>query len=436
MILLHMVLPVRARNAFLLCASVFFYAWGEITYVPLVVGSMLANYAFGYLCASRRAGVRHAGLAASLLLNMGALLYFKYAAFLLMSVGLGAIAPSVALPLGISFYTFQTQAYVIDVHRGKVEPERSFIDYATFILLFPQLIAGPIVLYTDVRRELKKRAVDAAGLEAGIATFVCGLAAKVLLANPLGALWETVHALAAPSTGAAWLGIAAYGLQIYFDFSGYSLMAIGMGRMLGFRFPRNFDHPYASRSIREFWRRWHMTLGSWFREYVYFPLGGSRRGKARTVLNLLVVWALTGLWHGASWNFLAWGLWFFVFLALERLAIGGWLARHRAIGLAYTLLVVFVGWALFAHESLTEAARYIGRMFAFAPGLDWRFPLRNNAVLLGVSLVACLPGVAGRVKGLLRGHAALRAACVLCVLLLCIAGLVGEEYNPFLYFRF
>lgn len=435
-ILLHAVMPKRARNAFLLAASVFFYAWGEIRYVPLVLLSMGLNCVFGLGAASGRRGLRNASLIGSILVNIGALVYFKYAAFFLTAVGLGRIAPAVVLPLGISFYTFQTQAYVIDVWRKKVPPEKNFVDYATFILLFPQLIAGPIVLYTDVRRELKQRSVDAAGLEAGMTTFIVGLSSKVLLANPLGALWDSVQTLAGPSSVAAWLGIIAFGLQIYFDFAGYSLMAIGMGRMLGFRFPKNFDHPYASRSIREFWRRWHMTLGGWFREYVYIPLGGSRKGSGRTVVNLFIVWGLTGLWHGASWNFVAWGLWFFVFLVLERFAIGGWLDRHRRWGLVYTLAVVFVGWALFAHDSLGEAWTYVQRMFAFAPGGDWMFPLRGNAVLLGVAVVACVPGVMRRAGGWLEKHALVRAVVMLGALVLCIAGLVSADYNPFLYFRF
>lgn len=435
-ILLHMLVPKRAKNALLLAASVFFYAWGEIHYVPLVLLSMGLNYFFGIGCSSERKGLRAVSLAASLLVNFGALLYFKYAAFFLTTIGLGAIAPEVALPLGISFYTFQTQAYIIDVHRRRVPPEPSFIDYATFILLFPQLIAGPIVLYTDVRRELKERVIGADDLETGMMTFALGLASKVLLANPLGALWEQVQALPAMSSPAAWLGLAGFGLQIYFDFAGYSLMAIGIGRMLGFRFPKNFDHPYASRSIREFWRRWHMTLGGWFREYVYIPLGGSRGSTWQVLRNLFIVWALTGLWHGASWNFVVWGLWFFIFLVLERYALGRWLERHKHFALVYTLLVVFIGWALFANDSMTSAAALIGRLFSFTPGTDWLFPLRGNAVLLALALLACIPPVMKRCYAWLTRHTVLRAVVILSVLLLCIAGLINADYNPFLYFRF
>lgn len=435
-ILLHMIVPWRMKNIVLLAASVFFYAWGEIAYVPLVLASMLVNYAFGFGCAAKGKWLRRVSLLASLLVNIGALVYFKYATFFLSIIGLGGLAPAVALPLGISFYTFQTQAYVVDVYRRKVPPERNFIDYATFILLFPQLIAGPIVLYTDVRRELKNRQVSAFGLESGMQLFIVGLSSKVLLANALGAMWEQIQALPSPSSIAAWLGIIAFGLQIYFDFAGYSLMAIGMGKMMGFQFPRNFNHPYASRSIRDFWRRWHMTLGGWFREYVYIPLGGSRKGPARNIVNLLIVWLLTGLWHGASWNFVAWGLWFFLFLVLERYWLGRWLDRHRRWALVYTLAVVFIGWVLFAHESLLEAWQYFLRMFSFSYSNDWLFPLRGNAVLLLISLVACLPTEMNTVSAVLERRPVLRTVSMLVLLCLCIAGLVGAEYNPFLYFRF
>jgi alginate O-acetyltransferase complex protein AlgI len=435
-ILLHWIAPRPAKNALLVLASVFFYAWGEMRYVPLILASLALNYAFGLGCGSRKGWLRALGLGLSLAVNFGALAYFKYAVFLMTTVGLGDAAPQVALPLGLSFYTFQTQAYVIDVHRRKVPAERNFVDYATFLLLFPQLIAGPIVLYTDVRRELKARTITAAGLESGMTAFIEGLSLKVLLANPLGALWKTVQGLGEPSGAALWLGILAFGLQIYFDFSGYSRMAIGMGRMLGFAFPPNFRHPYAARSIRDFWRRWHMTLSGWFREYAYFPLGGNLRGSARTVLNLLIVWALTGLWHGASWYFVAWGLWFFVCLVLERFWIGGWLARHPRWALLYTLWVVLMGWVLFAHESLSDAAAYALRMYSFAPGMDWLFPLRGNAALLLVSGLCCVPPVMERVRRALNQHAALRTAAMLGALLLCIAGLVNADYNPFLYFRF
>lgn len=436
---MHTIAPRRARNGVLLAASVFFYAWGEMRYVPLVLFSMLANYALGRACAADRPPARRkASLSASLLLNFGALLYFKYADFLLLNLGLAVYAPHVTLPLGISFYTFQTQAYVLDVYAGRVEPEPKLIDYATFILLFPQLIAGPIVLFQDVQKELKQRRITPEALEQGIGELILGLSAKVLLANPLGAMWKAACApgIASLSMPAAWLGITAFGLQIYFDFAGYSLMAIGMGHLLGFTFPKNFDHPYASRSIREFWRRWHMTLGYWFRTYVYIPLGGSRGGALRTVRNLLIVWLLTGLWHGASWNYVLWGLWFCLFLLIERRLPTEWLARHRALAWCYTLSVVWIGWVIFAHEALPEAAAFLRRLFSFASGADWPHLLRNNAVLLALAIAACVPSIAHWANRLLRRRAAFRLPVLLSLLILCVASLVQAGFNPFLYFRF
>ena len=435
-VLAHLLLPAKTRNAFLLAASVFFYAWGEIRYVPLVVGSMLLNWAFGFGAASEKPRLRALSLTASLLVNFGALVFFKYASFFMNAVGLGAYAPQAALPLGISFYTFQTQAYVVDVYRRKVPAERNFIDYAAFILLFPQLIAGPIVLYEDVRRELKERAVTPAALEEGMSRFLAGLGAKTLLANPLGAVWETMRAADAVSAPYAWLGLIAFALQIYFDFYGYSLMAIGMGRMFGFHFPQNFDHPYSAASVQLFWRRWHITLGAWFREYVYIPLGGSRGGALKTLRNLFIVWTLTGLWHGASWNFVLWGLWYFALLAAERFVTGGFLRRHEGIGHVYTLLAVLLGWALFATDTPADAARLAARLFT--PGLsrDVLFPLRENAVLLVAAIVCCVPKACAAVSGFFEKRPALRVCVMLCVLALCLAALVAEDYNPFLYFRF
>ncbi|HIT68737.1 MAG TPA: MBOAT family protein [Candidatus Aphodomonas merdavium] len=435
-VLLHLLAPARARNALLLAASVVFYAWGEIGYLPLVLLSMGVNWLLGRGAAGERQAVRRFALAASLLFNLGALFYFKYAAFFMDLAGLSAYAPQPSLPLGISFYTFQTQAYVVDVYRRKVPPERNFIDYATFILLFPQLIAGPIVLYEDVRERLKARSVSAGALEEGMCAFVTGLAAKVLLANPLGALWERMRALPDASMGAAWLGIAAFGLQIYFDFHGYSLMAIGMGRMFGFTFPRNFHHPYAAASVRAFWRRWHMTLGAWFREYVYLPLGGSRGGTAKTVRNLFIVWLLTGLWHGASVNFVLWGLWYFLLLALEHFFTGSFLARHKGLGHVYTLLAVLLGWVLFATDTPAEAAAFLQRMFTPLGGSGALYALRENAVLLSIAALCCIPGVCTSAQAKLSACPPVRAALFIGVLLLCIAALVAEDYNPFLYFRF
>ncbi len=341
---LHALLPRPLKNPFLLFSSVYFYAWGEVRYVPLLLFLMASNYALGFCCGSKTRRIARAGLILSLLVNFGALFYYKYAGWIVRTFApylTGFESP--ALPLGISFFTFQSQAYLIDVYRGVTPPERSIIGYGTFILLFPQFIAGPIVLYTDVRKDLRERRIDPKEMESGTLMFLAGLSSKLLLANRLGQVWEEASGATNLSSPAAWLGAVAFGLQIYFDFAGYSFMAIGMGRMLGFHFPRNFNHPYAAKSIRDFWRRWHMTLSRWFRDYVYFPLGGSRRSPRRVFINLLVVWAATGLWHGADLRFLLWGLWFFAFLAAEHFIPGFMPQGHPVLGRIYTLLVVLFG---------------------------------------------------------------------------------------------
>ena len=434
---IHALLPRGLRNPFLLLASVFFYAWGEIRYVPLLLGLMASNYALGFLCGSKSRAAARFGLILSLAVNFGTLFFYKYSGWVI-----GTFAPGAAgfqappLPLGISFFTFQSQAYLIDVYRGVTPTERSIIGYGTFILLFPQFIAGPIVLYTDVRRDLRERRVDPKDMEAGTLMFIAGLSSKLLLANRLGQVWEAVAGAGMLSAPAAWLGVLGFGLQIYFDFAGYSLMAIGMGRMLGFHFPKNFDHPYSAVSVRDFWRRWHMTLSRWFRDYVYFPLGGSRRRPPRVFLTLLLVWMLTGLWHGADLRFLLWGLWFFVFLALEHFVPRFRPQEHPVLGRVYAMLVVLFGWVLFASESTGAALRYAGTMLSLRGGADWAFLLRDNFVLLAVSVLMCVPPVVRAMAARLRERPGLRVAAGLALMLLCVSSLVSESFNPFLYFRF
>ena len=311
--------PRKLKNAVLVVCSLFFYSWGEVRYFPIMLASTVVDYTCSRMIESHREkkNICRFWMGVSLLFNLGSLGFFKYTNFCVENINalfgtdFGGI--SLVLPLGISFYTFQTLSYTIDVYRGKTKAERNIINFAAFVTLFPQLIAGPIVKYTDISREL-------AQINDGIMLFIFGLGKKVLIANNVGSLWDQVQALgfANISMPLAWLGIIAYSFQIYFDFSGYSLMAIGMGKMLGFEFPQNFNYPYISKSMTEFWRRWHMTLGGWFREYVYIPLGGNRCSKARNYFNIFVVWAATGFWHGASWNFVLWGLFFFVFLVLEK----------------------------------------------------------------------------------------------------------------------
>ena len=373
--------------------------------------------------------------------NLGLLMGFKYANFMIENFNIltgQAIAPlAVTLPLGISFYTFQTMSYSIDVYRGHTRSERNLVDFGAYVCLFPQLIAGPIVKYVDVQRELKNLRIDPSRIEEGIRQFVLGLACKVLLANNAGLLWQDVQdrGFLQISMPMAWFGILAFAFQIYFDFSGYSLMAIGLGKILGFEFPRNFDFPYASRSITEFWRRWHMTLSAWFREYVYIPLGGNRRGPARQLVNLVIVWLLTGFWHGASWNFILWGLWFAVFLVLEKAFLLESLKQHPFWAHAYTGLVVLFGWVIFAIPDLPSVGVYLSRMFSFTFSGDILYVLRNYGVTLLASVLFSLP-VMRRVQTFLAEKKTVSVILLALVFLLCVAYLVDASFNPFLYFRF
>lgn len=442
-LVLYYLTPARWKNGLLFLLSLVFYAWGEVRFLPVMLLSALLDYSMGRLIGRYGEGpaLRRLFLGVSLAVNLGLLGFFKYAGFFVENwnalVGTSYVL-DVALPLGISFYTFQTMAYTIDVYRGTVEPERSFVDYCAFVTLFPQLIAGPIVKYTDIRRELKKPDLTLQGIQEGAYTFILGLGSKVLIANNIGALWSELGELgfANISTPLAWLGLMAFALQIYFDFGGYSLMAIGLGRMLGFHFPKNFDHPYVSRSVTEFWRRWHMTLSGWFLEYVYIPLGGNRKGTVRQFCNLFAVWFLTGLWHGASWNFVLWGLYFFLLLCLEKWLLLPALERSRVFSHLYLLFLVTVGWALFAVTDFGQMAVLLGRMFRFAPGDDWLYYLRNylGVFLLGFVFSTPLPGrLLDRWRGKRQTPPAVLAVVVL---LLCVAYLVDSSYNPFLYFRF
>ncbi len=448
--LVYYLVPKKLKNLTLLILSLIFYSWGEIRYFPIMVASIVVDYV-----ASN--GIRKYGesklkrklfLLMSVFFNLGMLGFFKYTNFFieninaLLGTSIGML--SLTLPLGISFYTFQTMSYTIDVYRGKVEAERNIIDFGAFVVLFPQLIAGPIVRYTDISRELKTRTLKLDRIESGVATFIMGLGRKVLIANSCGALWTEVETIGFANISAplAWLGILAFTLQIYFDFSGYSLMAIGLGRMLGFEFPENFNYPYISRSVTEFWRRWHMTLGSWFREYVYIPLGGNRVSPARHIFNMFVVWALTGFWHGASWNFVLWGLYSFVFLVLEKYLIGDFLKRHKIFSHIYLVVLVMLSWALFAITDLGQLGLFLKSMFSFPGSLggSWNYYLRNYGVVLLLGCVFSAPIVPCLSKKLeamgKKWYQPLRIGLLLFVLVLSVAYLVDATYNPFLYFRF
>lgn len=442
--LLYYISPKRIKNLTLLILSLFFYAWGEPKYIWIMVVSILVDYTCGQ--GIKRLGSRTVWrrlfLMVSVCINLGMLLFFKYADFFTDNLnalfGLSLPHTGLTLPLGISFYTFQTMSYTIDVYRGKVEAEDNIITFGAFVVLFPQLIAGPIVKYSDISRELKDRRLSLPQIEEGVRLFIMGLGSKVLLANNIGALWSEVEAMGAGgiSSPAAWLGAVAFSFQIYFDFSGYSLMAIGLGKMLGFDFPQNFNYPYISRSITDFWRRWHMTLSSWFREYIYFPLGGSRVKPLRMYFNLFVVWACTGFWHGASWNFVLWGLFFFAVLVIEKRFLLPHLEKHRVLSHIYVIFLLLLSWTLFAITDFSALGAYFGRMFSFTGGLDWLYYLRNYGVVLLLCGFFSTPVLRNFYQKRLAEKKWLTTALLGVVLVLSVAYLVDATYNPFLYFRF
>ena len=449
--ILYYLCPRRGRNAVLLIASLLFYGWGEPKYILIMLFSTVFDYCNGLGIARARQRGREKAAKAVLILsevgNLSIMGFFKYTDFAIANVNsllhLGLPALGLALPIGISFYTFQTMSYTIDVYRGQVAPQRNILDFAAYVTLFPQLIAGPIVQYKTVEKDLHLRRENWLEASRGLQRFVIGLGKKVLIANQVGAVWETISAMDHPSALTAWLGALAFTFQIYFDFSGYSDMAIGLGHLFGFTFLENFRYPYESRSVTEFWRRWHISLGTWFREYVYIPLGGNRRGMGRQLINLAIVWFLTGLWHGASWNFVLWGLYYAVLLILEKTVLLRVLEKlPRWVGHVYTCFCFVMGWVLFAITDFTQLGRYVSAMFTapFADGTTW-YLLRSNAVLLILAAVGCtmLPvRTWQKLDGKLSDTAAVtaRTVGVTAILLLSIAFLVGDSYNPFLYFRF
>ena len=436
--------PRRWRNLVLLIESLIFYSWGEVRYFPIMVASILVDFSASNGIERHRDNPRacRGFLLLSVFFNLGSLAFFKYTGFFVSNLnalfGLSLTAPAFTLPLGISFYTFQTMSYTIDVYRGKVSAERSIIDFGAFVALFPQLIAGPIVRYTDVNRELKNRTITPESFQDGAAVFIRGLGRKVLIANNIGSLWTEVSAMNFDliSTPLAWLALLAYSFQIYFDFSGYSLMAIGLGKMLGFEFPQNFNDPYIAKSVTDFWRRWHMTLGSWFREYLYFPLGGNRCSKGRHIFNMFVVWAATGLWHGASWNFVLWGLYFFVFLVLEKYFLIHWLERSRVLSHLYLLFLVVLSWALFAITDFSALGRFLAALFAGRGGTEWVYYFRSYIVTFVIAAVCSTPALSLLGARLKKKAPALLYAAAALVLVVSCAYLVDATYNPFLYFRF
>ena len=461
----------KIRNVLIFITGLLFYAWGEPFYVCLMLFSTAIDYTAGRLMAKYDDDnkKRKICLIVSVCMNVGLLAIFKYSDFLIDSFNgvfgtsvtnpvvlvnkvLNSLYPfglnekRVELPIGISFYTFQSMSYTIDLYLRNIKVQKSFLNFASYVSLFPQIVAGPIVRYEDVANELESRTVNIAKISAGIGLFVKGLAKKVLLANNIGMVWTQIKAMdySTISVATAWLGIIAFAFQIYFDFSGYSDMATGLGKMLGFEFPKNFDHPYISKSISEFWRRWHITLGSWFRSYVYIPLGGNRNGNFKTYRNLFITWALTGLWHGASWNFILWGLFFGVLIIIERLGFGKILEKlPSAVSMLYTFVMVLFGWVLFDTDTLADAGRYYAAMFGAGGSLVdsyARYTIASNAVML-VLCILISGGLGSRLISFCeeknkRASAVAGVAVKIGGLLICTAYLVGATYNPFLYFRF
>lgn len=448
---LAFVRSIRVRNILLLLASVLFYAWGEPVYVLLMIFTSLVNYLLALGLNNASVLRRRILLAALIVWNIGSLVYFKYTDFLLSSfnalTGLSIPLPGIKLPIGISFFTFQSMSYVLDVYRGDVKPQKNFFHILLYISLFPQLIAGPIVKYHDVAEQLNERPLSLHDTAAGLRRFCCGLAKKVFIANVLGQAADSIYALGSAGINApiAWLGAVAYLFQIYFDFSGYSDMAIGLGRAFGFTFKENFRYPYAASSMQDFWRRWHISLSTWFKEYVYIPLGGNRKGKWRTGLNKIIVFLLTGLWHGASWNFVLWGLFHGIFLMLESYGLlkpNRWKPFFRHL---YTLVAVTVGFVLFRAETLPQAGMMIAKMFAgwqFTPELAATLSMLLTpitAVMLPIAAFASLP-LGGNAALTLerRGGVAEAAGYIVAFagLILAAMCLATSTYNPFIYFRF
>ena len=439
----YYIAPKKLRNLVLLASSLIFYSWGEPKYFPLMISCIIVNYVTALLIERFRGKkpVERLMIWLAVAFDLGALIFFKYSDFFISNINavFGTAIPllELTLPLGISFYTFQTMAYTIDVYRGKVKAERNIINLATFVVLFPQLIAGPIVLYEDVAEALRARRITRDRLMEGVRLFVFGLGKKVLIANNVGALWTEVRDIgfANISTPLAWLGIIAFSLQIYFDFSGYSLMAIGLGKLLGFDFPANFNFPYISKSFTEFWRRWHITLGAWFREYLYIPLGGNRRGYARMLLNTLIVWAATGFWHGANWNFILWGLLFAVLISIEKKWLMKYIDKAKVWPHIYVVFILILSWALFDITDMPSLGVFFGRLFSFTGGVDWIYYLRNYAVSIMIAVLFCLPLVQKAYDRLRRSWIA-DAVILGAITFFSVAYLVDSTYNPFLYFRF
>ena len=455
-LMLYYASPRKVRNLILFVFSLVFYAWGEPIYVFLMIASTIVAYITGLLADKTKQGrkpwVPKVSLVVAILWNMGLLLFFKYTNFFIENAnnifGLSIEKMGLVMPIGISFYSFQTLSYVIDVYRGDVKAQKNYLTLGTYVALFPQLIAGPIVRYKDVAEQMAKRKETISNFSRGVHRFAIGLGKKVILANSIGALFDAISN--APqdqmSVTAAWMGIIAYTFQIYFDFSGYSDMAIGLGKMFGFDFLENFNYPYISNSITEFWRRWHMSLSSWFRDYVYIPLGGNRKGKVRQCVNIMIVWFLTGFWHGANWNFMIWGVYFGVILLCEKLFLLNALKKiPKFIGHIYALILIVIGWGIFAFDDFGKLSQNFKNMFGLS-GIDfvnhqtlvWFAGYAVTFVILIFTSTPLIRKIGEKLKKAVPAvySCVLQPLMVMAILLISTAYLAGNSFNPFLYFRF
>ncbi|MDL2290283.1 hypothetical protein LJB95_02645 [Paludibacteraceae bacterium OttesenSCG-928-F17] len=450
----YFLIPAKYKNFFLFITSLIFYIWGEKGYVILLLGTITLNYVCSLIIAK---GYKKTGLITAIVVSLLSLFYFKYAGFTYTNIvrlldllhwdSSFIKIPQIVLPLGISFYTFQVLSYTIDVYRGEVQPSKNFWNFATYVTFFPQLIAGPIVRYSDVEKQLIKKNITTERIAQGIERFIIGLIKKMFVANNCAVIADTIFNLNPDyySAGAAWIAIIAYSLQIYFDFSAYSDMAIGIARACGLDFLENFNYPYISKSIKEFWRRWHISLSTWFRDYLYIPLGGNRISRSRTYINLSIVFLATGLWHGASWNFIVWGIWHGLFIVIERAGFEKVLTKlFKPLQYIYTLLVVIVGWVFFRADNLSHAVAFLKKMFFINTDIQNviysfdSFITIKNSVILPLAILCCFP-VFGYLKDKISTHKALVVlyyAIILLSLVVVISMLSFGTYNPFIYFRF
>lgn len=443
---IYYVCPKKYRNLVLLIFSLIFYSWGEPIYVGIMIFSTLVDFTIGLIIDKHRSSkiIPKAALITSVVINLGMLGFFKYSGFFIENINnifnVDIEVLKLALPIGISFYTFQTMSYTIDLYRNKISVQKNIISFGSYVTMFPQLVAGPIVTYNHVEKEIDSREESIDEFAYGVTRFIEGLGKKVLLANGIGALWNTVSASGynKESVLIYWIGITAFALQLYFDFSGYSDMAIGLGAMMGFKFPENFNYPYVSKSVTEFWRRWHITLGSWFREYVYIPLGGNRVSKGRVYLNILCVWFLTGFWHGAGWNFIAWGLYFGVLMIIEKKFLLKYLEKIPAfISRTYLLFIILISWVFFSLDSFGDAIVYLKGMFGVGTksfvDLNTLYLMSNYWLLMVLGVVFATP-IYKKIKQ--KINLPCKYIINVFILVLATAYLVDSTFNPFLYFRF